>query len=67
MLEGRYFHYSVKNRTVRAFDLDSYAQEISLAGEFVRRVSALEGISEEERREIIQLGLRALDGREVDA
>lgn len=65
ILEGRYFHYSVKNRTVRAFDLDSYAQEISLAGEFVRRVSALEGISEEERREIIQLGLRALDGREV--
>ena len=67
ILEGRYFHHSIKNRTVRAFDLDSYAQEISLAGEFVRRVQALEGISEEERREVIQLGLRALDGREVQA
>ena len=66
VLDGRYFHYSVKNRTVRAFDLDSYTQEISLAGEFVRRVQALEGVSEEERREIIQLGLRALDGREVE-
>lgn len=66
MLEGRYFHYSVKNRTVRAFDLDSYQQEISLAGEFIRRVNDLEGISEEDRREIILLGLRALDGREVE-
>lgn len=67
MLEGRYFHYSVKNHTQRAFDLDSYAQEISLAGEFIRRVQALEDLTEEERREVIQLGLRALDGREVDA
>lgn len=65
MLEGRYFHFSVKNRTVRAFDLDSYAQEISLAGEFVRRVQQLGDITEEERAQIIRLGLRALDGREV--
>ncbi len=65
VLEGRYFHHSIKNRTLRSFHLEDYSQEISLAGEFVRRVLALEGYTEEERRQIIDLGLRALDGREV--
>lgn len=65
LLEGHYFHHSIKNRTVRAFDLEAYTQEISLAGEFVRRVQSLEGFSEEERRQIMDLGLRALAGREV--
>ncbi len=65
LLEGRYFHHSIKNRVLRAFDLAEYTQEISLAGEFVRRVQALEGYTEEERRRIMELGLRALDGREV--
>ncbi len=65
LLEGRYFHHSIKNRVLRAFDLAEYTQEISLAGEFVRRAQALEGFTQEERRKIIELGLRALAGREV--
>lgn len=66
ILESRYFHHSIKNGTLHAIDWEGYRQDISLAGEFVRRVQSLEEFSEEERRQIMDLGLRALSGREVE-
>ncbi len=64
MLQGRYFHTSVKNRTTRRFDAASYLDSLSLAGEFVRQVMAL-GLSQEAQQKVIDLGLRALNGGEV--
>ncbi len=63
-LEGRYFGVSVKNRTVRRFDIQEYEDEISLAGEFIRQVRSL-SLPAEEEQAVMDLGLRALSGREV--
>ncbi len=63
-LEGSFFHVSVKNRTRRRFDLQAYAQEVSLAGEFIRQVQLLE-LPPEEQQQLMDLGLRALSGQEV--
>ncbi len=64
-LEGRYFHSSVKDLTKRGFDVERYAQELSLAGEFVRQVMAQEDLTQEQRQQVLDLGLRALAGEEV--
>lgn len=64
-LSGEYYFASVKDNTLRRLDLADYEGDISLKGEFVRGV--LRGnYSEEEKRKIIAVGLRALSGREAD-
>lgn len=64
-LADRFFHVSVKDRTTRRIQLQAYEGEVSLAGEFLRQVQTLEGFSPEEKGQIMELGLRALEGREV--
>lgn len=61
---GRYYA-DVKNQTYRRLDLNALAGEVSLRGEFVRLVLA-DNIPDEKKREVISLGLRALEGRELD-
>lgn len=61
-----YYYAEVKDKTERKIDLSSYAGNVSLEGEFVRLVSADKNLSEERKLEIISLGLRALDGREIE-
>lgn len=56
----------VKDRTRRRVDVDAYLGDLSLAGEFVRRVFANEAYSEEQKAQIVGLGLRALNGNEVE-
>lgn len=43
-------------------NLDDYKSDISLKGEFVRGVLAKDNISEADKREIISLGLKVLEG-----
>ncbi|MDE7330536.1 MAG: hypothetical protein K2N30_05585, partial [Clostridia bacterium] len=62
---GRYY-IEVKNQTFRKLDLKGIAGEVSLRGEFVRLVLEDGGIPREKKGEIISLGLRALEGRELD-
>lgn len=61
-----YYYAEVKDRTERKIDFSAYEGDITLKGEFVRLVSADKNLSGERKREIISLGLRALDGREVE-
>ena len=56
----------VKDKTRRRVDIDAYLGDLSLAGEFVRRVFANEAYSEEQKAQIVGLGLRALNGNEVE-
>ena len=44
---------------------EKYKTDVSLAGEFVRTVQA-SPLSENEKQEIISLGLKAINGEEVD-
>jgi len=65
-LSPSFYYLSVKNDTVWTPDWKAYASEVSLKGEFVRGVLRDPTLSEEEKSQIISLGLKALAGEEVD-
>ncbi len=65
-VEERFFHVSVKDLTTRRIRVEDYMDSVSLAGEFLRQVMAQEGLSEEDRQAVMELGLRALKGGEVN-
>lgn len=65
-LAGDYYFVSVKDKTVRKFDVAALAADKSLKGEFIRTVLAASGYTEEDKSQIIAAGLKALAGREVD-
>ena len=60
------YFVSVKDRTVVGIDASEYDADISIRGEFVRTVMSAEGYTDEQKRSIINYGLRALAGREVE-
>ncbi len=57
----------VKDCTQKKIDISLYDGDSSLKGEFVREVYSSGDYTEEEKAQIIAFGLKALDGREVDA
>lgn len=65
-LQSECFFVDVKDRTRRRIDANAYRDDLSLAGEFVRCVFASVAYSDEEKEQIVSLGLRALKGIEVD-
>lgn len=66
LLSGDCKFVSVKDFTVRKIDPEEYENDTSLRGEFVRTVLSRTDITEDEKREIINCGLRALSGKEID-
>ncbi len=60
------YFVSVKDKTMRHFDIEDFEGDLSLRGEFIRTVIADTKYSDEEKQKIIVYGLRALEGREVD-
>ena len=62
LLAGRYYFVSVKNKTVPLIDIADIQNELSLRGEFVRSVLADTDHSEDEKKAIISVGLRAIGG-----
>ena len=65
-LKDECYFVSVKDKTLRKINPEKYEGEVSLRGEFVRMVWANGELSDEEKRQVITLGLKALEGREVD-
>lgn len=65
-LSRDYYFVSVKDRTRRIFDLKKLESDISLKGEFIRCVLQDNKLDEAQKQEIISIGLKALDGREVE-
>lgn len=63
-LDGRFGLLRIRNETSLAVDPRDYENDISLKGEFIRRVLSSE-LSEKEKDRIIACGLRALRGEEV--
>jgi len=62
---GGYFFFDVKDKTRRDFGGENLELSASLKGEFYRMVTNDEELSDEEKEEILFLGLKALDGEEA--
>ena len=66
-LEDLFYFVKVYDETKLHIDIEQYALDVSLRGEFVRTVRAQEDLSEEDRNTIIRYGLQILDGeKEVE-
>lgn len=64
--ENDYYFVSVKDKTVRRFDMEKIAADPSLRGEFIRTVLARTDLDEQFKQKVVDAGLKALSGREVD-
>jgi len=64
-LEYKFFCFEVKDKTKIALDIEQYKSDVSLAGEFIRCVNA-STLTQEEKDKIISLGLKAINGEEVE-
>ncbi len=64
-LSDEYYFVRIKDETRIRIDYDSYALDESLKGEFVRIVKASDTLSEEDKGQVIQYGIRALAGEEI--
>lgn len=60
-LEADHYFLKIKDQTTVAFRKEDYRYDRSLKGEFVRLVQETE-LSEEDRRQILRLGIQALRG-----
>ncbi len=60
------YYIDIKDKTVKKIDIAKYEKDISIKGEFVRTVYNNKKISEEDKVKIINIGLKALEGRDID-
>ena len=64
-LNNAYFHAKVTDEAKAVIDYSAYQNDLSERGEFVRELSRC-ALSEEERVEILDVGLKALAGEDID-
>ena len=64
ILSQKFYFAKVKDETRLSINAEDYAHDISLKGEFVRRVMA-STLSESEKERVIACGFRALSGEEL--
>ncbi len=64
-LSDLFYDISPKNKTTPHLDLSCDDEDISLRAEFIRTVRNNDTYTEDEKREILSLGLKALAGREI--
>lgn len=64
-LDGKFYFLKIYNQTRLMLKQEEYERDISLKGEFIRLVQE-QPLDEDEKKEIILLGLKALSGREID-
>ena len=65
-LRNECYFINIKDKTSRKIDISQYENDLSIKGEFVRTVISKKDLSEEEKMAIINCGLKALDGKEID-
>ena len=64
-LQNEFFHVKIKDKSRLKVEPQSYENDISLKGEFIRLVMG-SALSQEDKDRIILAGLRALQGEEID-
>lgn len=62
---GRFYYFEAKDSSRPIINPDSYKNDKSLKGEFIRTVMADESLSDEEKARIISCGINALMGEEL--
>lgn len=62
----RFYDFKLKDLSGYKVDYDKYKMEESLKGEFIRTVQGAEDLSDEDKAEIIRIGIRTLMGEEAD-
>lgn len=60
LLGGDFYFVSVKDKTCRKMDMEALSGDISLKGEFMRAVLQSRDYTQEQKRQIIRVGLNAL-------
>ena len=65
-MKGKFFYFEIKDKSRIAARAEDFLTDKSLKGEFIRLALADGELSEEERREIIYVGLCALRGEEIE-
>lgn len=65
LLSAEFYFVSVKDKTVRKFDVEAWRGDISLRGEFIRTVLACQEYTDAQKQQIIRVGLGALREREI--
>ena len=63
--EDRFYFVKVYDESSLKINIDEYLMDMSLKGEYVRRIMAATDISEEDKKAIVQIGLRAMSGEEI--
>ena len=66
LLADSCYFVSVKDKTRRKIDISQYENDLSIKGEFIRTVYNTAELDNEEKMTIINCGLKALDGKEID-
>ena len=64
-LNEAYFNAKVADESTAYIDYSAYQNDLSERGEFVREVGRY-ALSDEERAEILDVGLKALAGEDID-
>ena len=64
-LGGAFYDISVKDLTETAVDISGLAEQISHKGEFFRVVMNSEELTDEEKTEVLRIGLRLFEGKEA--
>ncbi len=62
--EDDYYYFKLVDKTSYRIDMESLALDVSLKGEFIRTVNN-EELSDEEKSNIIHIGLQLFDGEEI--
>jgi len=63
--EEAFYVFKCKDETKIHIDADKFAKDASLRGEFVRLVMSRDDMDEEEKMQVIRLGIAALQGEEL--
>lgn len=63
---SNFFFVNVKNDTSIKINYDDYKNDISLKGEFVRQIYNNDNYTLEEKNQLISLGLKFMENKEVD-
>ena len=62
----KYFYLKVVNELKPIVKIDDYKNDLSLKGEFVRKMSLSADYTDEEKEEILSLGIKLLNGEDID-
>lgn len=65
-LTNKFFYLKVESELKPIVKLDDYKNDLSLKGEFVRNLSSSDEYSEEEKEELLSLGIKLLNGEDIE-